>query len=134
MLIVFFSCILYFFIYAQHQYLTSKFIYDIKKDVFQHIHQCRAEYLTDLSSGDLMTTLQACTSECLHFMIRNVIHFTNGILKYSKWINYWTSRALVIPKIKDDFFMRFGLYFLGGLLIIRGDIHIGDLLVFASYY
>lgn len=80
-LIVLFSCILYFFIYAQHQYLTSKFIYDIKKDVFQHIHQCRAEYLSDLSSGDLMTTLQACTSECLHFMIRNVIHFTNGILK-----------------------------------------------------
>jgi len=66
---------------------------------------------------------------------RRFLHYLINFARYySKWINYWTSRALVIPKIKDDFFMRFGLYFLGGLLIIRGDIHIGDLLVFASYY
>ncbi|MDE7339087.1 MAG: ABC transporter ATP-binding protein/permease [Lachnospiraceae bacterium] len=52
----------------------------------------------------------------------------------AKWINYWTARVLIIPKLKDEFFMQFGLYFIGGLLILSGSLHIGDLLVFAMYY
>lgn len=36
----------------------------------------------------------------------------------AKWINCWTARRLVIPKLKDEFFMQFCLYFLGGILII----------------
>ncbi len=55
-------------------------------------------------------------------------------LYYSKWINYWTIRALILPKIRDEFFMQFGLYFIGGLLIISNGFRIGDLLVFAMYY
>jgi len=50
------------------------------------------------------------------------------------WINYWTARALVIPKIKDEFLMQFSLYFFGGLLIIGGRFEIGSLLVFMQYY
>lgn len=66
---------------------------------------------------------------------RQFIHYLNQFARYySRWIHYWTARALVISKIKDDFLMRFGLYFFGGLLIIRGEISIGELLVFASYY
>ena len=61
-------------------------------------------------------------------------HLNRFAMYYSKWINYWTARVLVIPKIRDDFFMEFSLYFLGGLLIIRGEFTIGELLVFASYY
>lgn len=102
MLIVLFSCMLYFFIYAQHQYLTGKFLYDIKRDVFRHMQQCQAEYLSDQSSGDLMTTLQVCTSECLHFIVRNVIHFSNGILKlvmislYLFWIDWRIGLFLMV--------------------------------------
>lgn len=55
-------------------------------------------------------------------------------LFFSKWINLWITRSLVITKIKDDFFMRFSLYFIGGLLIIDHRLSIGNLLVFASYY
>lgn len=58
----------------------------------------------------------------------------NFALYYAKWINFWTARVLVIPKIKDEFFMRFGLYFFGGFLIISGHMKISDLLVFAMYY
>lgn len=58
----------------------------------------------------------------------------NHALFFGKWINYWTARALVIPKIKDEFFMQFGLYFLGGLLIINGQLRISSLLVFALYF
>lgn len=56
------------------------------------------------------------------------------MLYNAKWINYWTARELIIPALKDEFFMRFGLYFIGGLLIASGNLHIGDLLVFAVYY
>ncbi|WBW97918.1 ABC transporter ATP-binding protein [Oceanirhabdus sp. W0125-5] len=53
---------------------------------------------------------------------------------FSRWINYWVARVLVVPKIIDEFLLKFSLYFLGGLLIIRDIITIGDLLVFALYY
>ena len=52
----------------------------------------------------------------------------------SRWINYWVMRVLIIPKIKDEFLMKFALYFFGGLLIMGGQITIGSLLVFATYY
>ena len=55
-------------------------------------------------------------------------------LYFSKWINYWVARVLIIPKIKDEFLMKFVLYFIGGLMIMDGKIKIGDILVFAMYY
>lgn len=48
--------------------------------------------------------------------------------------DHWVTRRLVIPKIKDEFLMQFLLYFIGGILIFRGSITIGVLLVFAQYY
>ena len=53
---------------------------------------------------------------------------------YAKWVHYWTIRVLLLPRIRDDLFMQFGLYFLGGLLIIFGNLKISDLLVFSMYY
>jgi ATP-binding cassette subfamily B protein/subfamily B ATP-binding cassette protein MsbA len=55
-------------------------------------------------------------------------------LYFGKWINYWVLRALIIPRLKDQFFLQFGLYFMGGIFIIGGTIRIGDLLVFAMYF
>lgn len=56
------------------------------------------------------------------------------MLAFAKWINFWTARYLIIPKIKNEFFMQFGLYFIGGLLIIFRKLNISDLLVFSVYY
>ncbi len=53
----------------------------------------------------------------------------NGI-----WIYYWVLRVMIIPKIKDEFLMKFALYFVGGILILKGYMSIGSLLVFAMYY
>lgn len=75
-----FSCLLYFFIYAQHHYLTSMYTFDIKRDIYKHIHKCDAQYLSDINSGDMVTMIQWYTNECMHFVIRNIIHFINGIL------------------------------------------------------
>ncbi|MDD4297165.1 MAG: ABC transporter ATP-binding protein [Ruminiclostridium sp.] len=70
-----------------------------------------------------------------HSQKRQFVRFThNYAMFFAKWINIWTARVLVIPKIKDEFFMRFGLYFIGGLLIMSERLKISDLLVFAMYY
>lgn len=78
---IIFSCILYFFIYAQHQYLMNVFTLDIKKDIFRHYATCDAQYRSELTTGEAITILQDYSNECLHFIIRNIIHFFNGILK-----------------------------------------------------
>ncbi|MDR0948387.1 MAG: ABC transporter ATP-binding protein/permease, partial [Lachnospiraceae bacterium] len=76
-----FSCLLYFLIYAQHQYLMSMYCFDIQRDIFKHYHKCSAEYLSDSKSGDMVTLIQFYARECMHFVIRNIIHITNGILE-----------------------------------------------------
>ncbi len=49
-------------------------------------------------------------------------------------IKLFVARSLVIPWVKDKFVMQLALYFFGGLLIIKGELTIGSLLVFALYY
>jgi ATP-binding cassette subfamily B protein/subfamily B ATP-binding cassette protein MsbA len=63
-----------------------------------------------------------------------VRHIHNFAIYFGTWINYWVMRVLIIPKIKEEFLMRFCLYFFGGLLIIAGRFEIGSLLVFMQYY
>ncbi|MDD4297166.1 MAG: ABC transporter ATP-binding protein [Ruminiclostridium sp.] len=75
-----FSCILYFLIYAQHHYLMSMYTFDIKKDIFDHIMKSDAQYMTDAGTGDIITTLQSYSIQCMHFVIRNIIHLSNCIL------------------------------------------------------
>ena len=75
-----FSCVLYFLIYAQHHYLMSMYTFDIKKDVFDHLQKADAEYMSDASTGDIISTLQWYSTECMHFVIRNVIHLFNRSL------------------------------------------------------
>jgi ATP-binding cassette subfamily B protein/subfamily B ATP-binding cassette protein MsbA len=66
---------------------------------------------------------------------RNFVRYAHNFAEYfGRWIYYWVLRALIIPRIKDEFLMKFALYFFGGLLVMRKDITIGDLLVFSVYY
>ena len=53
---------------------------------------------------------------------------------FSTWLRYWVTRVLVIPTVKDDFFMQFLMYFLGGFLIYYKQLSIGMLLVFIQYF
>ncbi|MCL2575119.1 MAG: ABC transporter ATP-binding protein/permease [Defluviitaleaceae bacterium] len=61
-------------------------------------------------------------------------HIRKFAVYFGTWINYWVARAIIIPKIKEEFLMRFGLYFFGGMLIIGGYFSIGSLLIFMQYY
>lgn len=83
-----FSCILYFFIYAEHHYLMSMYTFDIKLDIFKKMQSMKAAYMTSAKTGDIITMLMGDTEECMHFIIRNVIHPTNAILKGIIYIAY----------------------------------------------
>jgi ABC-type bacteriocin/lantibiotic exporter with double-glycine peptidase domain len=72
-----FSCILYFLIYAQHQYLMSMYVYDIQRDIFHHLQKTNSEFMSDTKTGDIITIVQHYARECMHFVIRNIIHLIN---------------------------------------------------------
>lgn len=78
---VMFMCVLYFLIYAQHQYLMSMYTYDIRKDIFDHWQHMEPQLINDSSSGEVLTLLQSYAPECFYFVIRNIVHFVNGIIK-----------------------------------------------------
>jgi len=66
---------------------------------------------------------------------REFIRYNHKFANYFiPWNNYWVTRVLVIPKIKNTFILQFALYFIGGLLIMANQLSIGNLLVFAVYY
>lgn len=67
--------------------------------------------------------------------MRTFVGYAHQFAEYfSRWINFWVLRVLILPKVRDEFLMKFALYFLGGLLIMKGRLTIGSLLVFAMYY
>ncbi|MCL2575120.1 MAG: ABC transporter ATP-binding protein/permease [Defluviitaleaceae bacterium] len=76
-----FSCILFFLIYAQHQYLMTMYCLSIQRDVFRHLQKSSPEHLSDAKSGDIITLIQQYCRECMYFVIRNIIHLANGILE-----------------------------------------------------
>ena len=71
------SCVLFFLCYSQHGYLLNMFCFEIKKDIFEHLKECNASYLSRVSSGENFTLLQDYPEECMHFVIRNIIHIIN---------------------------------------------------------
>lgn len=83
-----FSCILYFFIYALHHYLMSMYTFDIKLDIFKKMHLMKASYMSDAKTGDMINIILKDTEQCMHFVIRNIIHTINAILKGIFYITY----------------------------------------------
>jgi len=83
-----FSCLLYFLIYAQHQYLMSMYCFDIQRDIFRHYTKCSAQYLVEAKSGDIVTMIQFYARECMHFVIRNIIHIINAVLEIGLLVVY----------------------------------------------
>lgn len=77
---IIFSTGLYFLIYAQHGYLMNMFVFSIRKDIFVHLQKCDAQYLANMAIGEVVEVVQKYTGECMHFIIRNIIHTVNGLL------------------------------------------------------
>ena len=79
-LLTFFSCILYFLIYFQHSYLMNMYTFEIRQEIFEHFLNCDAQVLSNVFAGDVITNIQDYSEECMHFVIRNIIHTVNRII------------------------------------------------------
>ena len=87
---ILFSGGLYFLVYAQHGYLMNMFVFSIRKDVFAHLQRCTAKYMADSSTGEILAILHRYPEECMHFVIRNLIHSVNGTLLILLYTAYLT--------------------------------------------
>jgi len=76
-----FSCILYFLIYAQYQYLTTMYCFSIQRDIFRHFNKSSSQHLANTKSGDVVMLIQQYSRECMHFVVRNIVHTANSILE-----------------------------------------------------
>ncbi len=83
-----FSCCLLFLNYFQYGYLSNMYTYEIRKDIFNHFHKKKAQDLSNTSAGDIIATLQSYSGECMHFVIRNIIHITNDTLVMFAYAGY----------------------------------------------
>jgi len=83
-----YSCLNYFLIYTLHHYLMNMYTFDIRIDLFKKLHRLKANYLSNAKTGDLITMLLRDTEQCMHFIIRNIIHSSNGLLKGLFYIIY----------------------------------------------
>ncbi|MDE7339088.1 MAG: ABC transporter ATP-binding protein/permease [Lachnospiraceae bacterium] len=80
LLCILFSGGLYFLLYAQHGYLMNMFVFSIRRDVFHHLQKCEAGYMANASTGEILVLLQDYPVQCMHFIVRNMIHLYNNVL------------------------------------------------------
>ncbi len=77
------SCLICVIVYAYYQSLVTQFTHDLKLDIYNHWMDNEAQFLYNAKTGDIATMILSYSHESLAFMIRNVIHFANGVLKLS---------------------------------------------------
>lgn len=83
-----FSCILFFLIYAQHQYLMGRYMLDIRMRILESMYGATAEYLSSLRAGDVVNLIQRYVEECVHFLTRNIVRVSNNVLMTILYISY----------------------------------------------
>lgn len=83
-----FSIILYFLIYAQHQYLMGRYMLDIRMRILEAMYGANAEYLSSLRAGDVVNLVQRYVEECVHFLTRNIVRVSNNVLMTILYITY----------------------------------------------
>lgn len=79
-LLMVYSCILYYWLYAQHHYLMIMFTFQIKIAVFEKFLKLHPKKRQELSTGEIMAVIQDYPAECMHFLIRGVIHQINNFI------------------------------------------------------
>ncbi len=96
-----------------------------------------------INNRNMSTWFQSCMNNWAEVKLLNaekkqekqlIKYMHNFAIFFSTWINYWVLRVLVIPNLRDEFILKFCIYFFGGLLISKGELKIGDLLLFATYF
>lgn len=75
-----YSCVLYYWLYAQHHYLMIMFTFQIKLAVFEKFMTMQPVKLKTFTTGEITAVIQDYPAECMHFFIRGVIHQINNFV------------------------------------------------------
>lgn len=75
-----YSCVLYYWLYAQHHYLMIMFTFQIKIAVFEKFLKMQPLKLESFRFGEIVAVIQEYPAECMHFLIRGVIHQVNNFV------------------------------------------------------
>lgn len=73
-------CILYLIHPTIWQYLTTRFVFDVRLSLYKKIIYAKAEYLGEARTGDLMHRINGDASEFINIIQRNTFHFFNSMI------------------------------------------------------
>ena len=62
------------------QSLNNKYVVDVKNAIFNHAIRSKAEFLSNINSGDMMSRIDGDSEQFIHLIQRNIFHFVNSIL------------------------------------------------------
>lgn len=75
-----FSCILYFLVYEMYGFFWNELIYRMRCRMFSIVLQMDAQAMADSNYGDIAQLIQWKVMECVHFIVRNLIHNINNYI------------------------------------------------------
>lgn len=87
------------FIYAYTwQTLQNRYIVDVKNEIFRKTIFAKASFLSNMSSGDIMSRIDCDAEQFLHVIQRNLFHFVNSIIKSSRFFTQLEQYAFELQK------------------------------------
>lgn len=75
-----FSCVQYYLLYDLYCLIWNKLIYRMRCRMFSAVQKMDAQAMTDANYGDMAQLMQWQVMECVHFIVRNVVHNINNYI------------------------------------------------------
>lgn len=97
-----FSCIQYFLLYEMYGYVWNQLIYRVRCRLYSVIQKMEAKGMADANYGDMAQLIQWKVMECVHFLVRNVVHNINNYINIlfclviSYLISLWIALVLTV--------------------------------------
>lgn len=105
-----------------------------EKKVIDGIRDCDEQKITWLNNV-LLNWREVKALNIERVIIKKYLSFLHThIVLNAKKMYLFVVRSLIIPWIKEKFFMQIMIYFIGGLLVIAGRMRVDEVLVFIVYY
>ena len=97
-----FSCVLYFLLYEMYAFFWNELIYRMRCRMFSVVQRMDAQAMANSDYGDIAQLIQWRVMECVHFVVRNLVHNINNYinivvcLAIAFLINPWIALVLMV--------------------------------------
>lgn len=76
-----FGVVLYYLIYEMYADVWNGINGNLRRSMFRHLQRLTAEELVHLDHGETVGMIKYWTMECVNFVVRNIVHNINNVLK-----------------------------------------------------